>query len=140
MTTAIDTNVIVALWDRDPGLSSAAQSALDKALSHGALVIGAPVFSELMAAPGRSESFLNSFVRDTSIIIEWNLDERVWRAAGKAFQKYAARRREKRSPGPRRILADFLIGAHASECGYRLLTLDDHLYRAAFPSLPLVRV
>ena len=32
MTTAIDTNVIVALWDRDPGLSSAAQSALDVAL------------------------------------------------------------------------------------------------------------
>ena len=140
MTTAIDTNVIVALWDRDPALSAAAQSALDEALSHGALVVGGPVFSELMAAPGRSESFLNAFFRDTSIVIEWNLDERVWRAAGRTFQKYAARRRVKQVPGPRHILADFLIGAHASERGYRLLTLDDRFYRAAFPGLLLVRV
>ena len=64
----------------------------------------------------------------------------VWRAAGRAFQKYTARRREKPASGPRRILADFLIGAHASEHGYRLLTLDDHLYRAAFPALTLVRL
>jgi predicted nucleic acid-binding protein len=140
MTTAIDTNVIVALWDRDPVLSSAAQSALDTALTHGGLVVGAPVFAELMAASGRSEPFLNSFFKDTAIVVEWNLQEAIWRSAGRAFRQYAARRREKRAPGPRRILADFLIGAHASEQGYRLLTLDDHIYRAAFPSLALLKV
>ncbi len=140
MTTAVDTNVVVALWDRDPVLSSAAQSALDTALSRGRLVVGAPVFAELMAAPGRSEPFLNSFVKDTGIGVEWDLHEDIWRSAGRAFQKYAARRREKRAPGPRPILADFLIGAHASEQGYRLLTLDDHIYRAAFPSLALLKV
>jgi predicted nucleic acid-binding protein len=47
---------------------------------------------------------------------------------------------QQRDTGPRRILADFLIGAHACERGYRLLTLDDRLYRAAFPDLALVRV
>jgi predicted nucleic acid-binding protein len=140
MMTAIDTNVIVALWDRDPGLSLAAQSALDTALAAGGLVVSAPVFAELMAAPGRSESFLNSFFRETGIVLDWNLHEGIWRTAGRAFQKYAARRREKHVSGPRRILADFLIGAHASEGGHRLLTLDDRLYRAAFPRLPLVAV
>ncbi len=140
MITSIDTNVIIALWDRDTALSSAAQRALDAALTYGGLVVGAPVFAELMAAPARSEAFLTSFLADTGIAIEWNLREEVWRAAGRAFQKYAARRRAKRDPGPRRILADFLIGAHASERGYRLLTLDDQLYRAAFPSLALARV
>ncbi len=140
MTTSIDTNVIIALWDRDRAISSAAQSALDNALEHGGLVVGAPVFAELMAAPGRSEAFLTSFFQDTGIGIEWNLQEAVWRAAGRSFQEYAARGRGKRDPGPRRILADFLIGAHASECGYRLLTLDDRLYRAAFPDLVLDRV
>jgi hypothetical protein len=44
MTTAIDTNMIVALWDRDPGLSSAAPSALDVALEGGTLVTTAAVF------------------------------------------------------------------------------------------------
>ena len=45
MTTGIDTNVIVALWDRDPSLSSAAQSALDVALGRGTLVTAATVFA-----------------------------------------------------------------------------------------------
>ena len=140
MTTSIDTNVIIALWDRDPAISSAAQSALDNALEHGGLVVVAPVFAELMAASGRSEAFLTSFFQDTGIGIEWNLQETVWRAAGQSFQEYAARRRGKRDTGPLRILADFLIGAHAYERGYRLLTLDDRLYRAAFPDLLLERV
>jgi predicted nucleic acid-binding protein len=140
MTTAVDTNALVALWDRDPVLSSAAQSALDTALSRGGLVVGAPVFAELMAAPGRSETFLNSFFNDTGIVVEWDLHDAIWRSAGRAFQKYAARRKGMRAPGPRRILADFVIGAHASEKGYRLLTLDDHLYRAAFPGLTLVSI
>jgi len=33
-----------------------------------------------------------------------------------------------------------LIGAHALEKGYSLLTLDDGIYRAAFPKLHIVRV
>ena len=140
MTTAVDTNVIVALWDRDKALSSAAQAGLDSALERGSLVISAPVFAELMAAPGRSESFLASFCKDTGIVVEWHLEELVWRTAGQAFQAYAGRRRKQRESSPRRILADFLIGAHALRRGYHLLTLDDHLYRAAFPDLSLVRI
>ena len=139
MTTAVDTNVIVALWDRDPAFSAAARSALDAALARGSLFICAPVFAELMAAPGRTESFLDSFFGATGIQVDWTLGEAVWRTAGRAFQAYAARRR-KQGSGPRRILADFLIGAHALEEGHRLLTLDDHLYRAAFPALAVVRL
>lgn len=137
MTTAIDTNVLIALWDKDATLSSAAQSALEAAFHRGSLVIAAPVFAELLAAPGRSESFLNSFLEDTAIAIDWNLDEPVWRTAGRAFQAYAERRRRQRDTGPRRILADFLIGAHAQTLGYRLLTLDERLYRVAFPTLTI---
>ena len=70
--------------------------------------------------------------------VGWDVDEAIWRAAGRAFQDYVARRRKQREPGPRRILADFLIGAYASERGYRLLTLDDRLYRSAFSGLRTV--
>ncbi|HZL68763.1 MAG TPA: hypothetical protein VFC29_15695, partial [Candidatus Limnocylindrales bacterium] len=69
------------------------------------------------------------------IPVDWNLDEMVWRAAGRAFQRYAERRRKQRDPGTRRILADFLIGAHAETRGYRRLTLDERIYRPAFPKL-----
>jgi predicted nucleic acid-binding protein len=140
MITALDTNIVVALWDKDPGLGRAAQLAMDSALVRGALVLSAPVFAELMAAPGRSAAFLEGFLRDTGLLVDWNLNEAVWRAAGRAFQKYAAARRTQSTSGPRRILADFLIVAHASVLGYPLLTLDDRLYRAAFPSLRLLAI
>ncbi len=140
MTTAVDTNVIVALWDKDDAVNSAAESALDAALRRGHLVIPAPVFAELMPCPGRSEAFLDAFLKDTGISVDWNLDEAIWRTAGLAFQNHAARRRKQRGYGPRRILADFLIGAYALEKRCRLMTLDDGLYRVSFPGLTIARV
>jgi predicted nucleic acid-binding protein len=138
MTTSVDTNVIIALWDRDPAVSTPAQRALDAAFSRGPLVLSGPVFAELMAAPGRTESFLNKFCGETGLAVEFDLDEEIWRLAGRAFQAYASRRRKQRDTGPRRILADFLIGAHAHHRGYRLLTLDHHLYQAAFANLTVI--
>jgi hypothetical protein len=51
MTTAIDTNVIVALWADDPALSLAAETALETAFRRGNLVVAAPVFAELIPLP-----------------------------------------------------------------------------------------
>ncbi len=138
MTTAIDTNVIVSLWDPDPRLSSAARAALEAAGEDGPLIVGAPVFAELIAFEGRDEEFLASFFEETGISIDWRIEKTVWRAAGLAFRAYAARRRRHGHPGPRRILADFVIGAHAAQTGCRLLTFDDRHYRAAFPRLAVV--
>lgn len=140
MTTAIDTNVIVALWAEDTALSLAAETALEAAFRRGTLVVAAPVFSELIAAPERSEAFVSSLLEENGIAIDWNLNEPIWRAAGRAFQAYAERRRRQRDHGSRRILADFLIGAHADVRGYRLLSLDEQLYRAAFPTLKIETV
>jgi predicted nucleic acid-binding protein len=137
MTTAVDTNVIIALWDADAAFSLAAQTALEAAFNRGNLVVAAPVFAELVAAPGRTEAFVNSFLEETRIVVDWDLDEPVWRAAGSAFQAYAERRRKQQDMGVRRILADFLIGAHSLIRGYRLMTLDERLYRAAFPGLTI---
>ncbi len=140
MTTSIDTNVLVAVWNADDSLNARALSALSAARNLGSLVIAAPVFAELLAAPDQQEGFLDSFFADTEITIDWRLDESVWRAAGLAFQSYASRRRKHSDAVPRRILADFLIGAHAVENGFRLLTLDDRLYRAAFPRLAITAI
>jgi predicted nucleic acid-binding protein len=139
MITAIDTNVIVALWAEDE-ISVAAEAALEKAYQRGRLIVSAPVFAELIAAPGRTEGFVNSLLEENGIVIDWDLHEPIWRAAGRAFQAYAERRRKQGDPGTRRILADFLIGAHAQVRGYRLLSLDERLYRAAFPSLKIETV
>lgn len=138
MTTAIDTNLLIALWDIDPKLNTFAQQALDSAQAGGALVIFGTVYAEMMALPGRTEKMLDEFIKATGIRIDWESNELIWRAAGSAFQGYVARRKGRDSILPRRILADFLIGAHAAINGYRLLTLDRRLYRAAFPKLVIV--
>lgn len=140
MITALDTNVIVALWDADDSLHKPARMALENAEAHGGLVIAAVVYAELMAGPERTDKFVNQFCQDAHIEVEWALSAEIWRAAGVGFQGYATRRRRQDRSVARRILADFVIGAHAWVSGYRLLTLDDRLYRAAFPKLEVVAV
>src|SRR5260370_14282811 len=100
MTTAIDTNVVVALWNEDNTLNTQARSALDAALGRGSLVIAAAVFAELLAAPSRNEGFLDSFCRETRISIDWNLDEAVWRVAGRAVRASVGRPKAQPQPGP----------------------------------------
>lgn len=138
MTTSVDTNVFVALWHPDDALNAAAKSALDSEMTRGTLVISPPVFAELLASPRRTESFIDYFLKESGIGVDWDIDEPTWRAAGRAFQTYAAGRRTAARSGPRRILADFLIGAHALRRGYRLLTLDTGLYKSSFPRLTVV--
>ena len=140
MTTAIDTNVITALWNAEDALHRAAQQALDGALGRGKLVISGTVHAELSAAPSRSGEFVDRFCEETGVAVEWDLGEKIWRAAGVAFGAYATRRRRQRSAEARRTLADFVIGAHAAVRGYRLLTLDSGVYAAAFPGLVVVSV
>jgi len=140
MTTSLDTNVLTALWHPDDTLNTLAKSAIDSEMLRGKLVVCPPVFAELVAAPGRTESFVEYFLGNSGIEVDWHLDEPIWRAAARAFQRYAAARRRRSDQGPRRILADFLIGAHALRRGYRLLTLDAGIYRSAFPGLTVVAV
>jgi predicted nucleic acid-binding protein len=138
MISASDTNIFVALWDREHALNYAAQEALEKASNRGRLVVSAPVFAELLACPGRDETMLRTFFSEVRISIDWDIGEDIWLAAGRAFHAYAARRRRQRDSGPRCLLTDFVIGAHAEQRGYSLLTLDDSIYRAAFPDLAIV--
>src|ERR1700690_336137 len=140
MSPAIDTNVLVALWDGGDTLHGIARQALDAVFGRDNLMISGVVFAELMAGPTRTEAFLDQFCEETRIEVQWELEEEIWRVAGRAFQDYAARRRKQKSAEPRRILADFLIGAHALVKGYKLLTLDDGMYRMAFPKLGILTV
>ena len=135
MTTALDTNVLSALWNPDEGINRIAARAMESAQKSGEMVICGVVYAELIAAPGRTEAFVDQFCEQAGIRVEWEWKERIWRAAGAAFQGHAVRRKRHRGLEPRRLLADFLIGAHALVNSYRLLTLDSGVYRASFPRL-----
>ena len=77
MTTAIDTNVVDALWDKDPTLSLAVRTALEAAFNRGSLV-AAPVFAELIVAQHLLRSGLRQFFAEykgrviTIQRVDWN--------------------------------------------------------------------
>jgi len=98
-------------------------------------VICGAVYCELLAHPKATASFTDEFLSRTNIVVDFDLDEAVWREAGRTFAEYAGRSRKSSGQGARRLLVDFLIGAHAQLRSDQLMTLDAGRYRQAFPSL-----
>ncbi|MGD0631655.1 MAG: type II toxin-antitoxin system VapC family toxin [Terracidiphilus sp.] len=138
MTISIDTNVIAALWKKEHAMNATAVRVLGDLAPRERLVVSGPVYAELMAGPLRDEASLDHFFEDTGIDVDWEMDEEVWREAGRAYRAYVQRRQASRGGDARRILADFLIGAHAQVRGYTMLTLDTDDFAAAFPKLPMI--
>jgi predicted nucleic acid-binding protein len=137
MRTALDTNIISALWSGESS-APAILSKLQRMRSEGGLIVSAPVYAELFAYPGASKRFLDSFFAETHVEVDFHLEQSVWERAGERFARYAARRPISASGGPKRLLADFLIGAHALLHADRLLTLDAGRYKRDFPELRLL--
>jgi predicted nucleic acid-binding protein len=104
----------------------------------GPLVVSGPVYAELLGLPSRTQAILDEFFTVGGIQVDWRFEEAIWRAAGSGFQVYVRRRMAMDGQVPRRILTDFLIGAHALVRGFTLLTFDQRLYAAAFPELNIL--
>jgi len=139
-TTSLDTNVLVYLLNEDAALNRRALAAINNSRKAGRLVVSGPVYAELLGLPTRIQPILDEFFTVGGIEIDWRFDEAIWRAAGVAYQGYSERRVAHTGKLPRRILADFLIGAHSLVRGFTLLTTDSGHYAAAFPTLAIMAV
>jgi predicted nucleic acid-binding protein len=137
MRTAIDTNVLSALWSEELSAATIARQLIE-AKGHGALLIAPIVYAELLAYPKATESFVNGFLADTGITIQFELEEPVWLDAARRFAQYADRRRKAGLVESKRLLPDFLVGSHALMQADRLMSLDKSPYRSYYPELKLV--
>ncbi len=137
MRTALDSNVISSLWSGEAS-ADAIESALNTARASGGLVLCAPVFVELTAHPLAKPGVMDRFLAKTGIIVDFALDEPIWRRSAKGFSAYAQRRRGSGGDQPKRLLVDFIIAAHALLHADRLMTLDVRRYSQDFPDLRLV--
>ena len=137
MRTAIDSNVFSSIWSREVTSPNLLEK-LDKARSEGTLLISPVVFAELHAYPGATGSFLQEFLRRTGVLVDYHLDLMVWSETAERFAAYSVRRRVVKGDSPRRLLTDFIVGAHALIQADRLLTLDTGLYKRNFPELQLL--
>jgi predicted nucleic acid-binding protein len=133
--TAIDTNILSALWSNE---YSGLPQRLGEAKNQGALLIAPVVYAELLAYPKATESYVEGFLSDTGITVDFQIERAVWVDAGRRFASYAAQSRKSGPGESKRLLADFLIGSHALLQADRIMSLDGNRYRQYFPELKLI--
>ncbi len=131
MITAVDTNVLIDLLVPNEAFVRRSTIAIERAATEGSLVICDLVYAELCGA-FTSHRDCDAFIDDLEIHIE-PLSRAASFLASRTWRAYRARGGKRT-----RILADFLIGAHAQEQTSRLLSRGRGFYRETFPSLRLL--
>jgi predicted nucleic acid-binding protein len=137
MRTAIDTNILSAIWEPE-STAALLTDRLNDLRRDGPLVICGVVLAETLANPKATPALVNDFLARTGLSLDAICGEAIWRLAGERFGQYAVRRRRSQKDFERRILADFIIGAHAVVAADRLMTMDRGRYERDFPELKLV--
>ena len=136
MRTAIDTNVISAIWSGEKSGPQLLEQ-LNQARLNGGLVICPVVYTELHGYPQITRPQVDDFLAVTSITVDWALDRDVWNLASERYRNYVTRRRKQRDGEPRRLPADYIVGAHAALYADRLITRDKRRYVVDFGEVRL---
>ena len=137
MMTAVDTNVLSAIWTKEVNAAELAVK-LAEARRQGLVLICGAVFAETLASPSLTEDRIRAFLQDTGIQVDAAMNEGIWCETGRRYARYVNRKRKSSADAPKRLLADFIIGAHALTQADRLMTLDKGRYKTDFPELVLM--
>ena len=131
MITAVDTNILLDILVANEQFCELSSAALEEAAGEGSIVISDVVYAEL-CIQFETQRECDAFLESNEIRVQ-ALTREAHFVASRAWRMY------RRQGGKRaRILADFLIGAHAQKHATRLLSRDRGFYRKLFPSLDFV--
>jgi predicted nucleic acid-binding protein len=130
-TTLLDTNVLIDLLEDRPIWGRWSMRQLEILGRTDSIVFNQIIYGEASVPYSPQSAF------DAVIGVEWLAKEDLpWDAAFLAAKAHA-NYRSKGGVKPT-ALPDFLIGAHASVKGYRLLTRDAARYRTYFPNVEVI--
>lgn len=132
MITAVDTSVLLDVLLPDPTFGPASRERLRAASRQGALLICEVVYAELAGCFPKHEA-LDEFLQHTGIQLRPSDPQTLWHA-GALWRRFCVDRPHHAALA-RRILADFLIGAHAMRQAEQLLTRDQDFYHKVFAGL-----
>jgi len=128
MISSVDTNVLLDVFVSDAPHHSQSQEWLISAYDSGAILVCDVVYAELVPAFGDCPS-LDRALRQINAEVS-PIDTAVACEAGLRWARY------RQAGGSRdRIMADFLIGAHAIANSDTFLTRDRGFYATYFPEL-----
>ena len=128
MITSVDTNVLLDVFVSGAPHHAQSQALLTTAYDNGAILVCDVVYAELVPAFGNRAS-LDEALRVINATVS-PIDTAIAYEAGMRWFRY------RQAGGSReRILADFLIGAHAAATANTFLTRDRGFYGTYFSEL-----